>query len=219
MAVRDEFAPCVVDKRRDVRATERLTILAHHKRATNAVATVAERNCIVERSKTRVPANQLTGHAQLPVSPACLEWQAADDERKFDACHDGGPNLALRAALCCGNGDDLEVAATELLFCSTENERTSDRWANNPFQAFSPPVVEHVPEDLNDMAKVHKMNIEYTLGLVGKAVHDHIVGPDVRLFLIDLEQAVVDSVATGTILVQVHPVTSHRHDTMAYLAV
>jgi hypothetical protein len=68
MAVRDDLAPCVLDKRRDMRVTERLAILAHHKRTTNAVATVAERNRRVERSKTQVPANQLTGHAQLRVA-------------------------------------------------------------------------------------------------------------------------------------------------------
>jgi hypothetical protein len=44
MAVRDDLAPCVLDKRRDMRVTERLAILAHHKRTTNAVVTVAERD-------------------------------------------------------------------------------------------------------------------------------------------------------------------------------
>jgi hypothetical protein len=84
---------------------------------------------------------------------------------------------------------------------------------------FSSPLVEDVPEDVNDMAKVYEMNIQYTLGLVEKAVRDHIAGLDLRLFLIDLGSAVVDSVATGAILARVHPVTSHSHNTMAYPAV
>lgn len=80
-------------------------------------------------------------------------------------------------------------------------------------------MVEDVPEDVNDTAKVYEMNIQYMLGLVEKAVRDHIAGLDLRLFLIDLESAVVDSVATGAILPRVHPVTSHSHNTMVYLAV
>lgn len=57
------------------------------------------------------------------------------------------------------------------------------------------------------------------LDRVEKAARDHVAQPNLRLFLVGLERALIDQVATGEVLVQARPVAAHYYKTMAYRAV